>query len=975
MAVVYRARDLRHRREVALKILQGEGSASVAAERFLREIETVASLAHPHILPVYDSGNDDGILWYAMPIADGESLRARLSRERQLPLDEVLRIAQQVADALGYAHTHQVLHRDVKPDNILLHNGHAMVADFGIARAFEETADSRLTQSGTVIGTPEYMSPEQAAGDARLDARSDLYSLACVVYEMLGGEPPHTGPTPQAILARQLRGEVRSLRPLRPSVSPALDAVVGRALSPAPADRFRSVSEFAAALTTTSHETGTSIEGRDVDSGAWLSNKRRTSSRRRVWLTAGALLMALVAVVMKTFAGARSDGRVGLAVFPFRATNAISEQWSERVADYVVTTIDGTPGVRVADPWALWRTLRPARDAQAGSPDPAEAARLSADAGAEHFVLGSIVLLNDRLDVTVRVYRTRREEPLITFMDSAPKDSLAVLVQRVAVGVIRQLGIDDRVMTERRTTSSIEAFKSYLAAREALRRGMLDSADNSVQRAITLDSNFALAWVAAVGIRSWRQYANGQSFAGLIPMAERAVALSDSLSERERLRARAMLASVRTDGPGMAEALGRIIQIDSTDLDAWELLSYSHFVYGWQYGVTEEETMAATERLLRLDPGSFSGLLRRSQLAAGSGDSVDVRLQLERLRRADTTIALVKSALWYLRAMAANEQEFDSMLGPLGVSDATQWISALRGLRWSNPARADRLIVRIGEVAGPGAPAQAVVQARVGQQMAEGRLHELDSVRRSGGLKSVPTMELRVDLALVASSVAGLRDSAAESRALSALTALVPVDSAREYLATRPVWWAGWALGAYHAALGDSAIARAWQAALLSLPPGGTSRDYRAALKADIEARLAWRRGDTTAALTAARSAYDLWSIHSSSEIDAQPEPAIRFMLASLLRAVGQPDSAAAIYRSMVPPGSWTGFYTPRAWLELGELAEQQGDAVHARRFYALAAEIWRSGDPAVMRWREVAEAGWERVTGTPRSSRLRPMH
>src|SRR2546428_12474506 len=199
MAMVSLAEDLKHRRPVAIKVLHPELAAAVGADRFLREIEIAARLQHPHILPLYDSGTAGGFLYYVMPYVEGESLRDRLEREKQLPLEDTLRIAGEVAGALAYAHSHGVVHRDIKPENVMLSGGTAVVTDFGIARAVTAAGDARqLTQTGTGIGTPAYMSPEQATGSAEIDGRGDQYSLACVVYEMLVGEPPFTGPTPQA---------------------------------------------------------------------------------------------------------------------------------------------------------------------------------------------------------------------------------------------------------------------------------------------------------------------------------------------------------------------------------------------------------------------------------------------------------------------------------------------------------------------------------------------------------------------------------------------------------------------------------------------------------------------------------------------------------------------------------------------------------------------------------------------------------
>jgi eukaryotic-like serine/threonine-protein kinase len=247
MATVYLAQDLRHDRRVAVKVLRPELAAVIGAERFLSEIKTTANLQHPHILPLHDSGSIDGILFYVMPYVEGESLRERIMRERQLPIAEAVRLATEVANALDYAHRQGVVHRDIKPENILLHDGGALVADFGIALAVS-TAGTRMTETGMSLGTPHYMSPEQAMGEREITPRSDVYALGCVTYEMLAGEPPFTGPTAQAIVARVMTEEPRGLTLQRKSVPPHVEAAVQIALSKIPADRYATAADFALAL-------------------------------------------------------------------------------------------------------------------------------------------------------------------------------------------------------------------------------------------------------------------------------------------------------------------------------------------------------------------------------------------------------------------------------------------------------------------------------------------------------------------------------------------------------------------------------------------------------------------------------------------------------------------------------------------------------------------------------------------------------
>ncbi len=248
LATVYLAEDLKHHRQVAVKVLRTELAAVVGAERFLHEIQIAAKLNHPHILTLIDSGEADGFLYYVMPYVQGESLRDKLQREKQLAVEDALAITRDVASAMAYAHAQGVIHRDLKPGNILLHEGEAMVADFGLALALRAAGGQRLTETGLSLGTPEYMSPEQATADEDVDARSDIYSLGAVLYELLAGEPPHTGRSTQAIIAKLLTEPPTPLRVLRNTVPEAVDRAVMKALAKVAPDRFATTAEFAKAL-------------------------------------------------------------------------------------------------------------------------------------------------------------------------------------------------------------------------------------------------------------------------------------------------------------------------------------------------------------------------------------------------------------------------------------------------------------------------------------------------------------------------------------------------------------------------------------------------------------------------------------------------------------------------------------------------------------------------------------------------------
>src|SRR6476469_3955618 len=302
MATVYLAQDLRHDRPVALKVLLPELAATLGPERFQREIHFAARLQHPHILTVLDSGEAAGHLWFTMPFVEGESLRERIRRERQLPAEDAIQIGHAAALALEYAHQHGVIHRALKPENILLtRDGSTLVADFGIARALG-SAEAQLTETGVVVGTPAYMSPEQAGGYPHLDARTDIYSLGCVLYEMLAGEPPFTGATIQALLVRRLTETPRSIRDVRQTVSPALEQAVFKALARAPADRFATAAQMAQAIQPSAISGVTAPVSPAAGSGAATAVVTPPRARRRVPVAAVTLGLGFLIGIGALFA-------------------------------------------------------------------------------------------------------------------------------------------------------------------------------------------------------------------------------------------------------------------------------------------------------------------------------------------------------------------------------------------------------------------------------------------------------------------------------------------------------------------------------------------------------------------------------------------------------------------------------------------------------------------------------------------------
>jgi tRNA A-37 threonylcarbamoyl transferase component Bud32/tetratricopeptide (TPR) repeat protein len=959
MATVYLAKDLKHHRKVAVKVLRPELAAALGAERFLKEIEVTAKLQHPHILPLHDSGEAGGFLYYVMPYVEGESLRDRLNREKQLSLDDVAQITRQVASALTYAHSHDVIHRDIKPENILLSPGGAILADFGIARALDLTGAEEITATGIAMGTPAYMSPEQAAGESWLDGRTDVYSLACVVYEMLGGEPPYTGPTPRAILARQMAGEVRSLALIRTNITPEFDAVLRRALDPTPADRFDTPADFAGALV-----------GRRSSRRIRTSLQRVTGLGRQVplkhVLTAGAALVAVfvIALVFLTtpFAQAREE-RASLVVFPFRAIGNETGSLGEGIADLLAATLDGTVGVRVADPTTVWRSLRNTGQDLLRVPELDEALGVAGRVSASTVMLGSVTSAGGRVIVSVRLY-DEEGELRTTLRSGASADSLGAAVNRLAIDVVSEVWSRDTLPTvpviETLATENIDAMKAYLEAKSLSYRGRFQEAQEPIERAVALDTTFALAYLEQFKIRSSVLFENGQPFIGLTEIIDRAMAHRDRLSPRNRLRVEANRALDDTRGLEAAALFGQVLELDSLDLEALRGVAFTYLTHGWQLDKDVDEIEAAFARVVAVDSSDALAYATLMRLAMWTGDDEKLQRNLDRLVAVDSTSTYTRATLGAVQAYRASGPAQDSILRTLAMQPIPVVTTVLRDLRATQPRLAERFFQELMADSMPVLHQRTGFGARTQLWFGEGRVTANDSLVRGGRLDAIRST---VNTLFVTSMLAGVGDSAATERAMAELAAYAPADSLEALLYEKPmVWGTGWAVAGYHATFGDTTEARIWQRALAAIPQGDTPWDWTGSLAADIEARLAVRRGDLEMAEREARRAFDQWTIHSNNVGEAHPEPGMRFHLAEVLRARGKINEAEPLYRSFVPPHNWAAFYTARSSLELGDFAERRGAFAEAALRYGDALALWERGDEEVSEWRRLAEEALQRV-------------
>ena len=615
MASVYLARDLKHDRPVAIKTLKPELASTIGAERFLAEIRTTAKLSHPRILQLIDSGNVGGVLYYVMPFVDGESLRARMDRERQLGLDAAIDITQQIADALQHAHDRGIIHRDIKPENILLDEPHVLVADFGIARAISAAGDTRLTETGIAVGTPTYMSPEQSTGEREIDARSDVYSLASVTYEMLVGEPPFVAPNAQALIARRLTETPRPVRATRDAIPSAVDAVIAKALARAPADRHATVDEFASGLRAAANSIGA------------------TPSKRRPMAVAGPALVAIAALAAAgVFAMRASNGRATataaapqprIAVLPFenlgRAddeafTAGITEEITSRLAGIsALKVVSRTSARRFARSTASMKEVGKALNADYVLEGTVRMDRASGDTGMAR-VTPQLIRVADDSHVWEQVFDA-------SLVPGAIFRVQGEIAAKVAAAMNATLLDREKGRLTRASTNDSAAYRLYQLGRfqwEKRTPESLSLAKGFFRQAIDRDPMFARAY-AGLGDATFIRASivnpdSGYSDAQLaIAALRRAVALDTNLAEGHAGLGY-VLAFADRNWTGADSALRRAITLDPTYAPA-------RYWYGQLLAVvgSKDEGLAQVREAVSLDPLSAVAQFNLSAIAASMG--------------------------------------------------------------------------------------------------------------------------------------------------------------------------------------------------------------------------------------------------------------------------------------------------------------------------------------------------------------------
>jgi serine/threonine-protein kinase len=932
MAVVWRAHDVRHRRPVALKVLRPELAATIGAERFHREIELAARLQHPMVVPVFDSGEIGDLLYYVMPLVEGTSLRERLAADGPLPLADAAAIIRDVAGALEYAHRHGIIHRDVKPENILLTAGRAVVTDFGIARALGALArdvpltpahGTAITGQGFVIGTPAYMAPEQAMGGVEVDGRADLYALASVCYEMLTGRSAFTGQSQQAILAQSVAGPRPRLSRQRPDLPMPLDQLLVRALSVEPEDRPASVAAFAeeferivASATPVPVLPGVS----DVPGAA----------RRRTWRIAAVAAAATIGIVAY-LQGRRADappvapGAQVIAVMPFQITVPGLEELREGMVDLLARNLNDQGGIRTVDPpqvFARWKSSDHV-------PDRAAALKLARELRAGSALTGSVVAAGSTVRVSAELHGTDGSELARVQVEGAA-DSVLALVDALTLQLLREVWRSREPLPSVRvaalTTPSLGAMREYLRGEAFYRRSQFDSADAAYARALEQDSVFALALFRRTLVAGWTGAAYGSP--ALREQADVLARAAARLLPRERL----LLTGFRLFDEGSLAAIDTARSYLARwpdDPEGWYLLGEAQYHTRAVNALSPAELRAPFDRVLQLDSTLAPAALHPVELALQQRDSIAFRRYV-RLFRAAGAVELAENtprvygAVWGPQRGSAGDS---AMAAALRVNNGL--VSAIIGRLRDRDVDPDALLARLAgaERVVPDTPKPMrtmLAVSRVALATTLGRLREADRA-----LDALRPVDVRTTVRFAA------------QRALLGLDAPAGADAVLRLVERRaddPVLLSWAATAAI--ARGELARARTVLAAAERLD---TSRaTLRPEWRAIVDAQRGWLQlaeGDTTGGLARMQAALG----HAGGATVRMSAP-LRYVQALALAA--RPETREEGIRRLRWGFEQDPDFLPVAFEALGRALEAKGDATGALDAYGQFARLWAGADP-----------------------------
>ena len=669
MATVYLAEDLKHHRRVAVKVLRPELAATLGPERFAREIEVAARLQHPHILGLIDSGDAEGFFYYVMPYVEGETLRDRLSRGGELPVPEAVRLLGEIAEALATAHRAGVVHRDIKPENVMLSGRHAMVMDFGVAKAVTEASgDHQLTSAGVALGTPAYMAPEQATADPHMDGRVDIYAIGVMGYEMLTGAPPFSGLNPQQTLAAHVTRTPVPVGQQREGLPPGLEALVMRCLAKRPADRFQTADELVSALEPLAAPSGgiTPTQTQPVSAVA----VKRPARHRWMYAAAGAAVLVAIGLFLWrpwSRAGARPLDADLVAVLPFRTAGADpSVQYLRQgMVDLMQAKLTGEGGPRAADTRSVLAAVRDAGGSDAEDLSADAAAAVAKKVGAGRVLQGSIVGSSDHLVMNASLVAVPGGKTLTQTSVAGPKDSLFVLIDRLTAQLLALGAGASAAQLSALTTTSLDALRAYLDGVAAYRRGAFQNATPLLSHAVELDSTFALALSALVEADGWHSATTDMNRIKALAWQYR-----DRLNPQDQLFLSLRLGS---SYPKPAPWTVRIadaehaVQVMPESPDAWYNLGDVLFHFGRLADIPEPELRArqAFEQAFQRD-SLFGGPIQHlAALTYVAGDTAAQRLWTRRMIALDSAGDGVPGARWNLLQIDRDEAGIAAFLAGL----------------------------------------------------------------------------------------------------------------------------------------------------------------------------------------------------------------------------------------------------------------------------------------------------------------------
>jgi eukaryotic-like serine/threonine-protein kinase len=984
MSRVFVADETELGRQVVIKVLPPELAASLSLDRFRREIHLAASLQHPHIVPLLSAGQADDLLYYSMPLVEGESLRALLRREGELPVAVAVRILHDVADALSYAHRHGVVHRDIKPDNVLLTgyparepgasgSGHALVTDFGVAKALDEARQSSITSTGLALGTPAYMAPEQAAADPHTDHRADIYALGVLGYEMLAGRPPFTAPTAQAVVAAHMLQQPAPLAELRPSVPPALAALLMRCLEKRPADRPQSAAEVqhvlessttpvpgveaagAAAFATAAGSAAGSAARGSAAPGSTppLSTAARpAASVRPPWVALLALGLAAIVAVAVWLMIRHSRGAVPLdadlvAVAPFDVPDARLALWREGLVDVLSRNLDGAGPVRSVPPTTVIRRW-------SGRADRPSATELGRRTGAQIVVFGSLLGAGrDSARLTATALDVADGRPLADLELRDAADRVDRLADSLTVRLLRELGRTRRIEVFRATSmgsTSLPALKAFLRGEQWFRRASWDSAMASYDAAIALDSMFPLPLWRSGLVMGWSHEA-GDSVS--VARVTRAGTLTHGLAPRDSLRitADSILAGLYRDVPRVSLAAIRRVHAIAEDLtrrypddaESWYLLGEARFHWGPPARSTPREALEAFDRAIRLD----------STFAPAYIHAVELALWLDG-PEAGHRYAARYLALGPTNASAAGIRLADQLMERPGA-----WPGNTDSLlREASPSTLRDAEVALCHAADSGEAALAVSRALAAAP--EGDAAWLSPAEREltfgiqllyrGHVREAANIIFRNPTAVpIHLTEAALVSSSLPEGADAVLRGTLGGDRLAALSVTLPLW----------AARGDSTTIRRIERTADSVAratPNAVLRGIVRYAALAAPAYLALVRHDTAGAVRILKALPD--SLCALCYFQ-------RMTLAQLLAARHEDQEAAKLLDRWLMPLTvpsdvlWT--------LERGRVAERMGDREKAVRSYQFVVNVWRHADPELQPYVAEAREGLGRMTSEPR--------